>query len=112
MMRRGSKWSNKKVDPNAPPPPVDPRSPPAKPKDLVKAQGVLQELLLGREVMVAPGFGFGDMSSSNRDAKWRLYVFTNETEKTLPLPPEVMEFEVIRREARIVPPPWGRAARN
>lgn len=115
MMRRGSKWnSNKKVDPNAPPPPVDPRSPPERPKELVKAQLELQDFVnknvaLEESVLVAPGFGFGDMSSPDRTSKWRLYVFIKEG--VVKLPPDVLGFEVIRRDARAVPPVWGRAAR-
>lgn len=117
MMRRGSKW-NKKVDPNAPPPPVDPRSPPAMPKELVKAQLSLIDQLGGKDkktetdgfpFMVAPGFGFGDMADADRTAKWRLYVFSSDPK--LVLPKEVMEFEVVSRAGRVVPNVWGRKAR-
>lgn len=80
-----------------PPPPRDPNDPnaaPPRPNDLKKAQGELQEQLLGKEAHVATGFGFGD-DLKDRTGRWRLYVFTDDS--SLKLPPEVMGFPVARR---------------
>lgn len=102
-MRR--KFPGKKVDPKA----VDPNAPqvPPRPADLKKAQGVLQEHLLGREAQVAQGYGFGDLSEPAKDrrSEWRLYVFTDLDPKQLPLPPEVMGFPVARRPSPKISPP-------
>lgn len=93
-MRR--KFQSKKPDPNAVPVPGSGASIPERPKDLMKAQGLLQEHLLGREAHVAQGYGFGD-DPKDRDSTWRLYVFTDLDAKQLPLPAEVMGFPVARR---------------
>ena len=93
-MRR--KFPGKKPDPNAVPVPGSGASIPQRPKELVKAQGELQELLLGREAHVAVGYGFGD-DPKNRESEWRLYVFTDLDAKDLPLPAHVLNFPVARR---------------
>lgn len=66
---------------------------PPRPDDLKRAQGELQERLLGREAHVATGYGFGD--GADRTPAWRLYVFTDDV--GLELPREVMGFPVNRR---------------
>lgn len=107
MMRRASKWNKQKQpDPNAPPPPVDPRTPPPQPKEMVVALADLRALLPG--VLVAPGFGFGDMSLPDRTSAWRLYAFVGDG---VELPPSVGGFDVVRRPAHKVPEAWGRKAK-
>ncbi len=106
MMRRASKWNKKQPDPNAPPAPVDPRTPPPQPKEMVVALADLRALLPG--VLVAPGFGFGDMSLSDRASAWRLYAFASTD---VVLPSKVGDFEVVRRPPVTVPEPWGRKAK-
>jgi hypothetical protein len=69
---------------------------PPRPKDLKRAQGELQEALLGRSAHVATGFGFGD-DPGDRTGAWRLYVFSDVPVEELPLPSEVMGFPVSRR---------------
>lgn len=103
-MRR--RFAKKAPDPNAPPPVIDPRTPPPKPKELLQAQGTLQELLLGKPASIATGFGFGDMSLADRTPAWRLYVFTDDPK--LLLPNEVMGFPVTRRQPPVISPNWGK----